>query len=181
MDDIGPLREAAKAIKSEDIYLFHPATATRIDNDSFIGTPLPPEEPTGKNPPDGAIIYYYLKSAAAGPMTLDVLDASSKLVAHFSSEDKAPPVNPELDVPTYWLRPFQPLATGAGMHRFVWDLHGPPSGRGGRGGEPSIAAVNLDTPVNEGPWLPAGSYTVKLTVGGQSNTQALTVKPDPRH
>ena len=114
-------------------------------------------------------------------MTLEVLDGAGKAVAHFSSEDKAPPVNPALDVPTYWLRPFQPLVTSAGMHRFIWDLHGSPSGRGGRGGEPSIAAVYMDTPVNEGPWLPAGSYTVKLTVGGQSYTQSLTVKPDPRH
>jgi hypothetical protein len=113
-------------------------------------------------------------------MTLEVLDSSSKVVAHFSGDDKAPPVNPQLDVPAYWLRPFQPLATGAGMHRFIWDLHGSPSGRGGRGGEPPISAVYMDTPVNEGPWLPAGSYTVKLTVGGQSYTQPLTVRPRRR-
>jgi hypothetical protein len=115
-------------------------------------------------------------------MTLDVLDGESKVVAHFSSADKAPPPNPQLDVPTYWLRPFQPLATGAGMHRFIWDLHGAAAagGRGGRGGEPPISAVYMDTPVNEGPWMPAGKYTVKLTVDGQSYTQGLVVKADPR-
>ncbi len=116
-------------------------------------------------------------------MTLEVLDAGRNVVAHFSSEDKAPPVNPQLNVPAYWLRPFQPLANGAGMHRFVWDLHGTASGggRGGRGGEPAISAVYMDTPTGEGAWMPAGSYTVKLTVNGQSYTQPLTVKPDPRH
>lgn len=89
------------------------------------------------------MLYYYLKSAPAGPMTLEVLDGGSKVVAHFSSEDKAPPPNPQLNVPTYWLRPLQPLATGAGMHRFIWDLHGAAAagGRGGRGEEPPISAV----------------------------------------
>ncbi len=116
-------------------------------------------------------------------MTLEVLDRASKVMARFSSEDKAPAPNPQLNVPTYWLRPFQPLAAGAGMHRFVWDLHGSPAvgGRGGRGGEPDIAAVYMDTPVGEGPWMPAGNYTVKLTVNGQTYTQSLVVKPDPRH
>jgi photosystem II stability/assembly factor-like uncharacterized protein len=181
LDDMSPLREMSAAIASAGAHLFAPRPTYRFPRDTNTDTPLPPEEPAGKNPPDGAILYYYLKSAAAGPMTLEVLDGAGKAVAHFSREDKAPPVNPALDVPTYWLRPFQPLVTSAGMHRFIWDLHGSPSGRGGRGGEPSIAAVYMDTPVNEGPWLPAGSYTVKLTVGGQSYTQSLTVKPDPRH
>ena len=180
LDDISPLREMSAAIASAGAHLFAPRPTYRFPRDTNTDTPLPPEEPAGKNPPDGAILYYYLKSAAAGPVMLEVLDSSSKVVAHFSSEDKAPPANPALDVPTYWLRPFQPLAAGAGMHRFIWDLHGSPSGRGGRGGEPPISAVYMDTPVNEGAWMPAGSYTVKLTVGGQSYTQPLTVKPDPR-
>ena len=116
-------------------------------------------------------------------MTLEVLDAENKVVAHFSSEDKALPVDPPLNVPTYWLRPFQQLSSGAGMHRFIWDLHGSPASasRGGRGSEPPISAVYRDTPVNEGPWMPAGKYTVKLTFEGQTYTQPLTVKPDPRH
>jgi photosystem II stability/assembly factor-like uncharacterized protein len=180
LDDISPLREMSAAIASADAHLFAPRPTYRFPRDTNTDTPLPPEEPAGKNPPDGAILYYYLKSAAAGAMTLDVLDSANNVVAHFSSEDKAPPVNSGLDVPTYWLRPFQPLATGAGMHRFIWDLHGAPGGgRGGRGG-PSIAAIYMDTPVGQGAWMPAGPYTVKLTVGGQSYTQSLTVKPDPR-
>jgi hypothetical protein len=158
------------------------APTWRFPRDTNTDTPLPPEEPAGKNPPDGAILYYYLKSPAAGPMTIEVLDAASKVVAHFSSEDKAPPPNLQLNVPKYWLRPFQPLSAGAGMHRFIWDLHGSPAaGRGGRGGEPPISAVYMDTPVSEGPWMPAGTYTVKLTVNGRSYEKQLVVKPDPRH
>jgi photosystem II stability/assembly factor-like uncharacterized protein len=183
LDDISPLREMSPAIMSADAHLFAPRPTWRFPRDTNTDTPLPPEEPAGKNPPDGAILYYHLKSPVSGAMTLEVLDGQSKVVAHFSSEDKAPPPNPALNVPTYWLRPFQPLAAGAGMHRFIWDLHGSPAaaGRGGRGGEPDIAAVYMDTPVNEGPWMPAGTYTVRLTVNGQSYTQQLIVKPDPRH
>ena len=51
-------------------------------------TPLPPEEPAGKNPPDGAIIDYVLQSAAGGPVTLEIDDATGKLVRSFSSDDK---------------------------------------------------------------------------------------------
>jgi len=181
LDDMSPLREMSAALATAGAHLFAPRPTYRFPRDTNTDTPLPPEEPAGKNPPDGAILYYYLKSAAAGPISLEILDAENKVVAHFSSDDKAPPVNPQLNVPTYWLRPFQPLSPGAGMHRFVWDLHGSPAAsRGGRGGEPSISAVYMDTPVNEGPWMPAGSYTVKLTVDGQPYSQPLTVKPDPR-
>ena len=182
LDDISPLREMSAAISTADAHLFAPRPTWRFPRDTNTDTPLPPEEPAGQNPPDGAILYYTLKSAATGPMTLDVLDGESKVVAHFSSEDKAPPPNPQLNVPTYWLRPFQPLGTGAGMHRFIWDLHATAAagGRGGRGGEPPISAVYMDTPAGEGPWLPAGKYTVKLTVNGQSYTQKLEVKADPR-
>jgi photosystem II stability/assembly factor-like uncharacterized protein len=182
LDDISPLREMSASISSADAHLFAPRPTWRFPRDTNTDTPLPPEEPAGQNPPDGAILYYYLKSAAAGPMTLEVADAGGKVVAHFSSEDKAPPPNPALDVPTYWLRPFQPLAAEAGMHRFIWDLHATSAGggRGGRGGAPSIAAVYMDTPVGEGAWMPAGKYTVKLTVNGQSYSQTLVVKGDPR-
>jgi photosystem II stability/assembly factor-like uncharacterized protein len=183
LDDITPLREINATVAAADAYLFAPRPTYRFPRDTNTDTPLPPEESAGKNPPDGAILYYYLKTPAAGPLTLEILDADSKVVAHFSSKEQAPPINPQLNVPAYWLRPFQPLLATAGMHRFIWDLHGSPAanGRGGRGGEPAISAVYVDTPVNEGPWMPAGNYTVKLTVNGQAYSRLLVVKPDPRH
>jgi hypothetical protein len=179
LDDISPLRTMSEAVTSADAHLFAPRPTWRLNRNTNTDTPLPPEEPAGKNPPDGAILYYYLKSAAAGPITLEVSDEQSKVVARYSSEDKPPSPNPLLEVASYWLRPFQPLATGAGMHRFVWDLHASSEGRAGRGGPP-ISAIYMDTPVSEGAWMPAGRYTVKLTVNGQTYTQPLLVKPDPR-
>ncbi|HUI56027.1 MAG TPA: hypothetical protein VLY04_13720 [Bryobacteraceae bacterium] len=180
LDDISPLREMPADIAAADAHLFAPRPTWRFPRDTNTDTPLPPEEPGGKNPPDGAILYYYLKATPSAPMTLDIIDAGDKLVRHFSSDDKPAPPDPQLNVPTYWLRPFQALSTSPGMHRFIWDLHAAPGPGGGRGGPP-ISAIYHDTPVAEGQWMPAGNYTVKLTVNGQTYTQPLVVKPDPRH
>ncbi len=64
LDDITPLRHADAAVQAANAWLYKPEIAVRVDNDLFLGTPLPPEEPTAKNPPDGAILDYYLKSPA---------------------------------------------------------------------------------------------------------------------
>jgi photosystem II stability/assembly factor-like uncharacterized protein len=181
LDDISPLRQLSDSVTSSAAHLFAPRPTYRLPRDTNDDTPLPPEEPAGKNPPDGAILYYYLN--AAGPVTLEIFDSANKLVRRFASTDQADPPNAQLDVPTYWLRPFQPLSAERGMHRFVWDLHGAPAAAsGGRrgGGEPPISAIVHDTPVSQGEWIPAGAYTVKITVAGQTYTQPLLVKPDPR-
>ena len=179
LDDMSPLRQMSPAVATGAAHLFAPRVTYRLSRDANTDTPLPPEEPAGKNPPDGAILYYYLKSA--GPVTLEVSDSAGNVVRRFASADRPDPVDPQLDVPGYWLRPFQPLSGEAGMHRFVWDLHGPPArGAGRRPDELPISAIYHDTPVSEGEWMPPGRYTVKLTAGGQSYTQPLEVKPDPR-
>jgi hypothetical protein len=177
LDDISPLRQLTPEVVSSSAYLFAPRPTIRFPRDTNTDTPLPPEEPAGKNPPDGALLYYYLKSAATSPATLEILDAQGKSVRRFASDDK-PPAMSKLNVPTYWLSPFHALPATAGMHRFVWDLHGPPPPTPNP--EPPISAIVGDTPVVEGPWLPAGNYTVKLTAGGQTYTQPLIVRPDPR-
>ena len=60
MDNIAPLREVAAAAAAKSGFLFTPPVATRVRWNMFSDTPLPPEEPTGQNPPDGAILDYYL-------------------------------------------------------------------------------------------------------------------------
>lgn len=129
----------------------------------------------GENPPGGALIDYYLKSASADAVTLEILDTGGQLVRRYSSADRPRAQNPRTsDVPAVWARTPEPLAATAGMHRFAWDLHyaaptdGAPGGRGGgRGG-------------GGGPWVLPGEYTVKLTAQGRSYNQPLTVKMDPR-
>jgi photosystem II stability/assembly factor-like uncharacterized protein len=178
LDDISPLRQASAAIASSDAYLFKPQTALRIRWNKNTDTPLPPEEPAGQNPPDGAIFYYYLKNAADA-VVIEIRDAAGKLVRHYSSAAQPPPPDNDLPYPAYWFRPPAIPVAAAGMHRFVWDLrYTPPDAP--RGSYP-MTAVYHDTPREpRGPIALPGEYTVKLTVNGKSFTQPLTVKMDPR-
>jgi hypothetical protein len=184
LDDITPLRQVTAAAAA-DAFLFKPATAWRVRWNMSTDMPWPKEEPTGKNPPEGAIIDYYLKSAANGPFTLEVLEQSGRLVRHYSSTDPVTPLSTSADapVPVYWYRPPQSLSTAPGMHRFMWDVHYQPllaSGGGGRGGL-GMGAIPHDTgPTPTTPWVAPGTYTVKLTVNGKSYTQPITVRQDPR-
>jgi hypothetical protein len=131
------------------------------------------------NPPDGAIINYYLKADASSPVTLEILDSSGKLVRKYSSNDPVPPPDPELAIPAYWLRPPQVLSSKAGFHRFVWDVHLAPIP--GVQAEYPIAAVYKNTaPAATSPWAMPGKYKVVLTVDGQRYTRDLNVVMDPR-
>jgi photosystem II stability/assembly factor-like uncharacterized protein len=179
LDDITPLRQLDAGIVGAETHLFRPQTTYRVRWNVNPDTPLPPEEPAGKNPPDGASIDYYLKAAASEPVTLEVLDEQGKLVRRFSSADKPEPVTEEdLVIPTYWLRPAQVLSAAAGAHRFIWDLHYPPP-EGPR--RYPMGAIYRDTPsMPLGPWVLPGSYVLRLTVGGKRYEQPLTVKMDPR-
>jgi photosystem II stability/assembly factor-like uncharacterized protein len=182
LDDITPLREATASLAAADAHLFTPAPAYRVQRDTYTDTPLPPDEPTAANPPDGAIIDYYLGQAASAPVTLEILDAHGQLVRKFSSADKPDVTEAELKkqlIPLYWLRPFRSLSADAGMHRWVWDLHypAPDSTRH----DYPISAIPGDTPRYPlGPTVLPGSYTARLTADGKSYTANFTVKMDPR-
>jgi photosystem II stability/assembly factor-like uncharacterized protein len=180
LDDITPLRQISAQIAASDAYLFAPQTAYRIKRNVNTDTPLPPDEPLGQNPPDGAIINYYLKTDAATPVVLEIYDSTNKLVRRFSSADNPTPVNEkDLRVPMYWVRPPRVLPARAGMQRFVWDLHYPLP-RVDEYDYP-ISANYMDTPPTpQGPEVMPGNYTLKLTVNGQTYTQPLTVVIDPR-
>lgn len=176
LDDVTPLRQASQEIENSRAFLFKPETAWRVRPGSDEGTPLPAEVPAGENPPDGAILDYYLKSAPQEPVALEIFDGNGKLVRRYSSADKFPPINPKLlDIPASWVHPPEALSAAPGMHRFVWDLHYPSAGGGrGRGGMAAMFGFG------SGPWVVPGDYTVKLEVDGETAEQPLTVKMDPR-
>ena len=182
LDDITPLREVAASFSAAGAHLFTPALAYRVQRDTNTDTPLPPDEPAAANPPDGAIIDYYLSHPASAPITLEILDARGQLVRKFSSDDKPGVTQADLRkqlIPLYWLRPFRALPSDAGMHRWVWDLHypAPDSPRH----EYPISAIPGDTPRYPlGPTVLPGSYTAQLTANGTSYTAPFTVKMDPR-
>jgi len=100
-------------------------------------------------------------------------------VRRFTSDAPRPPPRDEGNVPRYWIRPPAIPSAQAGIHRFVWDMHGePPSVL-----EPAypIAAVPGNTPREpRGPWALPGRYTVRLIAGETTLTQALQIEMDPR-
>jgi photosystem II stability/assembly factor-like uncharacterized protein len=177
LDDIQPLREVTDALVQEEAHLFQPQAALRVRWNANTDTPLPPDEPMARNPPDGAILDYYLK--APGPVTLEILDRSGALVRRFSSGDPTEPPKDEGNVPRWWIRPAVPPSGEAGMHRFVWDLHWE-APRALESAHP-IAAIPHDTPKEpRGPWAVPGLYTVRLTAAGRTLTRQLRLRMDPR-
>jgi hypothetical protein len=153
-----------------------------VQRDTNTDTPLPPDEPAAQNPPDGAIIDYYLARASSAPVTLEVLDAEGKLVRRFSSADQPDVTEEQLKkqlIPLYWIRMPKVLSIEAGMHRWVWDLHYPEPVSTRH--EYPIAATPHDTPrMPLGPSALPGHYNVRLTVNGITYSAALIVKMDPR-
>src|SRR5206468_13122914 len=104
--------------------LFKPQKALRVRANLNTDTPLPPDEPAGENPPDGAMIDYFLSKDASAPVTIDIKDVKGQLVRKYSSADKPVEANPKrLRIPSYWIRSPQSVSTKPGMHRYLWDMH----------------------------------------------------------
>jgi photosystem II stability/assembly factor-like uncharacterized protein len=180
LDDITPLRQERPEALQAPVYLYAPQVAIRMQRSRNTDTPLPPEEPMGQNPPDGAIIDYRLKSTPRGPITLEILDARGSRVRRYASNNQPNAVDPnQLAIPTYWIRQTRVLPATAGAHRWVWDLRYPPPDVPFH--DYPISAIYHDTPRSPlGPFVVPGQYTVRLTVDGQAYTQPLSVIMDPR-
>jgi hypothetical protein len=193
LDDIMPLRGIPSAMainvslggpaENPRISLLLLATkAYRVRRSTYTDTPIPPDEPLGQNPPDGAIIDYFIGHPATDVATLEILDAQDRVVRRFSSTDKPDVTMGEVEkqhIPLYWIRMPKTLSAEPGMHRWVWDLHypAPVSVRH----EFPISAVPGNTPrVPEGPRALPGEYQVRLTANGVTTTAPLTIKEDPR-
>ena len=187
LDNITPLRQALQAKRANGPFLYSPATAVRIDNDSFPGTPLPPEEPAAENPPSGAVMDYFLPSAASG-VRLEIFDAQNNLVRTFSSSDRSSEdrsskdhslkdqgnrKHPPLPVAERWFPKPEVLEKTAGIHRFVWNLTW-----GSSGGPSADEEAEYRNPA--GPRAVPGIYKVRLTVDGKAQDQSLKVVIDPR-
>jgi len=170
LDDMTPLRQMDSHVAGADTWLFRPQTAIRMRSASDQGTPVPMDESLAANPPEGAVLDYYLRNKASSPVQLEIFDSEGKLVRRFASDDVLRKTNPN-DVPIQveWIRDPKPLLAGAGMHRFVWDLHYP---------LPKGVRSSFWGPT--GPLAVPGEYTVKLTANGKSSTQPLAIKLDPR-
>jgi photosystem II stability/assembly factor-like uncharacterized protein len=195
-------------IVSSNAYLFQPGETYALRAGSINGTPMPHEEPQRENPPGGVLAYYWLKAAATQPLKLELVDGAGAVRACAASDTPVRPVDTEtLNVQAIWQQPAQPPSSAAGMHRHSL---GAAAGRGGGGfgrGAAAPPAPDACTPAGAtantapaaggragrggrgggggggrggAPTLPAGQYTVRLTVDGQTYTQPVTIKPDPR-
>jgi hypothetical protein len=179
LDGIAALRQVTTGMSDT---LFKPSAAYRAPRSTYPDTPVSPDEPYADNPPDGAMIDYYLATPAQGPVTLEISDARGKRIRGYASTDKPELSDDEIAeqlIPAYWIRPYQALGTSAGGHRFVWDL------RGERpvvdSYEYPISAAPHDTPrTPQGPRVAPGSYTIKLTIRGKPLTTTVEVRADPR-
>ncbi len=176
LDDITVLRQLEISKVVSNSFLFKPQDAYRIRWNMNSDTPLPQEEPSGQNPPDGAIIDYYLNTSKK-EFTLEIRDSKNALIRKFSSRDSLYKTEPN-NVPPYWIRPQQILSSSAGSHRFTWDMHYTPLN------EPAsypIAATFMNTAPNPtSPWVMPGEYSVCINADGQIFKQTFNVKMDLR-
>ncbi len=185
VDDISPLRQLNAAVLASDAHLFKPADLTYLPQGGDNGTPLQKDEPQAPNPGPGATIDYYLKSNATGPVSIDIVDASGTVVATFSSAAQPGAAGgfgggggrggrggiPNTSA--LWRPAPEPFATTAGMHRVTWTpvAGGGGRGRGGGGGGGGRGGGGAAL---------TGTFTAKLSVGGQTYTQTFMVKEAPQ-
>ncbi|MGA8224600.1 MAG: hypothetical protein WB780_23350 [Candidatus Acidiferrales bacterium] len=191
LDDLSPLRQASADIANSNAYLLRPAETIRARWDNDQETPLPPEFPAGKNPPDGVIFNYYLKTPPKGELTLEIHDAQGNFVRRFTSV-APPPVTALANAPEYWFEKPAVLSKNAGLNRFVWDLRvaPPPALNYSYYGEIldyieytlSDHAIPGDTPREQtlGPFVVPGQYEAVFIGNDQLMKQTFTVKEDPR-
>jgi hypothetical protein len=181
---MSPLRDIAakgQQIASAPAYLFKPGDAIRARANANWDQPMNREMPHAPNPPYGALLYYHLSKKPSGEIKLQIFDSANKLVRTITSTPPPMPVRPPY--PDYWLMPAseRALSTEVGMNRINWDLHydDPP------GFNPDInnqmnSSPGSVTPAPHGPLALPGTYTVKLIVDGQTYSQPLVVRNDPR-
>lgn len=175
LDNITPLRQL-KVNAQKETTLYKPQQAIRVRWNMNTDTPLPPEEPAGENPPDGAVIDYYLNNNA-DEVQLNIFNDKGTLIRSFSNKDSLYNI-PDVNIPLYWIRPQQILSAQQGAHRFLWDMKYNPLNIPVE--YPMTAVIHNTDPVATAPWVMPGNYTVKLTVNNKVYAQSFTVKMDPR-
>ena len=180
LDNVTPLRQIAAKLADENAHLYTPQTAIRIRNGMNPPTPWVPDMATGENPPDGAIIDYYLSPKISGVMKLEIVDSKGQLIARIKSDDPVPPLDPRYPDPTLWARSPRVLSASPGHHRFLWDMQYPQV-PGMSTGPDADQAVPYNTPsVSTAPWVMPDTYTVRLIAGGKTFSEPLKIVMDPR-
>jgi photosystem II stability/assembly factor-like uncharacterized protein len=177
LDNITSLRQLNSQMLNSQAILYKPQKTYRVRFSMYTDTPVPQEEPAGENPPDGAMIDYWISSDLSKEITLDIKDSTGKLIHHYSSLDTLIPIPPN-NVPPYWIRPQQILSGKKGSHRFLWDMRyqplpDPPS-------YPIGAIFKNTAPVPTAPFVMPGKYQAVLWANGKTHEQWFEIVMDPR-
>jgi photosystem II stability/assembly factor-like uncharacterized protein len=188
LDDVSPLRQMTDAIRGESVHLFVPDSGVRFGGGNRRG------EGAGENPPCCLTVSYWLRQRVSTPVTLEFRDRAGKVIRSFTSvapsrdsskTDSSARTQPR-DTLAEKTRGSRPLAddtlaftatdslvsTRAGLNRFVWNLRYPPTRE--------VKGVVNDEGATTGPVVAPGTYSVRLTVDGQSHDQPFVIRPDPR-
>jgi len=189
LDNITPLRQLASLLSLEIIsesesmsgknILYKPQATFRVRWTMYTDTPVPQEESAGENPPDGAMIDYYLNEKAKDvKLEISISNGNRRtLIRRYTNTDTLYKI-PDVNIPHYWIRPQQILSSEPGQHRFLWDMKYAPLNIPA---SYPISAVYMNTEPNQtAPWVTPGTYTATLTVDGKAYTQTFTIKMDPR-
>jgi photosystem II stability/assembly factor-like uncharacterized protein len=194
LDDLTVLRQAADDQSNSNVHLFKPADTyrsayqmaagrssgpgkkymlrlgaaatweeTKDENEQIHSTFLD----AGDNPPFGVTVHYYLKDASAEASSLTVSDGNGQVIRTIRPKPKKFDEMPESEKP---VGPFPPVEQG--MNLFVWDMRHERSSKVAAGGPKSDAV--------EGPLVVPGTYTVSLTIAGETAEQQVTIEKDPR-
>ena len=158
--------------------LYPPKESYRMPGGGF---PLGPTATLGRNPANGVVVYYSLKTKPAADVDLEFLDSTGKSIRKFTARVRrqgegagqapaGPPPGEGGGFGGGGAPP--PVPVEVGLNRFVWDTRHPDAVR--------FPGMILWAGETRGPKLPPGAYQVKLTVEGKSYTQPFEIKPDPR-
>lgn len=180
LDDISTLRQLQPSMASTSAHLFAPGDAVRVRRNVNADTPLPPEIPHALNPLEGVIVDYWLGATPRGLVTLEVVDARGRPIRHLSSAAIAPVAEAARPPhPNFWVGSPTVLGTAVGTNRVTWDLRrdAPPAFSHSF---PISANPGLTPATPEGPLVPPGTYSLRLTVDGATQVQSVIVRNDPR-
>ena len=199
LDNITPLEQYEESVPQQEAHLFTPsATSHTVFRGSFFRA----TGNVGKNPPAGAVIDYWLKTALKKPDKKEASGATTDSKPKTEEANKGegekkeepPKITLEiLDSSGKVIRKFpkkkeegaedeenpfernpsaDALPADAGLNRFVWDLR--------YEGATKVPRAPLWGGNTDGPVALPGTYQVRLTVLGKSYTAPLEVKADPR-
>src|SRR5215471_12577855 len=165
LDDLTPLHEYQDSIRNERLHVYAPRPSVRFSGGGGPEGDEATPRAAGKNPPDGVLVYYWLKEKPkeSEKVTVEFLEGD-KVLRRYTSEKKEKPEGEEAD------HEDKPLEPKEGLNRIVWDM---------RTTKPTLLPKAVIWGNREAPKVAPGSYSVRVTASGESQTQAVEVRPHP--